>query len=38
MIPLVAEVILLTLAGFALGSGLAYLLELRRKARANWRW
>ena len=38
MIPLIAEVILLALGSFALGFGAAYLLELRRKARANWRW
>ena len=38
MIPLIAEVVLLTLGGFAVGALLAYLLELRRRARANWRW
>lgn len=36
--PLLVEVLLLTLAGFALGSLLAYLLELHRRANANWRW
>lgn len=36
--PLFVEVLLLTLAGFGLGAALAYLLELRRKTRANWRW
>ena len=38
MIPLFAEVILLTLAGFALGAALARFIEWRRKARANWSW
>lgn len=36
--PLVAEVLLLALAGFALGAVLAYLIELRRRAQAEWRW
>jgi hypothetical protein len=36
--PLVAEIILLTLTGFAVGSGLSYLLALRRRANAEWRW
>ena len=36
--PLFVEVLLLTGTGFALGALLAYLLELRRKANANWRW
>lgn len=36
--PLIAEVVLLTLAGFGLGALLAYLLEWRRRVRANWRW
>jgi hypothetical protein len=38
MIPVVVEVALLTVGGFAIGALLAYLLELRRRARANWRW
>jgi hypothetical protein len=36
--PFVAEVLLLTLTGFALGAALAYLIELRRRAQAEWRW
>ena len=36
--PLAAEVILLTMAAFGVGILLAYLLELRRRANANWRW
>ena len=38
LIPLIAEILLLALSGFALGSLLAYLIELRRRANANWRW
>ena len=38
LIPLVAEILLLTLVGFALGALLAYLIELRRRANAEWRW
>ena len=38
MIPLLAEVVLLTLIAFALGLGLAFLLEWRRRVRANWEW
>ena len=38
MIPLVAEVGLGILAAFGLGTLLAYLLELRRRARVDWRW
>jgi hypothetical protein len=36
--PLVVEVLLLTLTSFALGALLAYLFELRRRAQAEWRW
>ena len=38
MIPLIAEVILLTLAAFGLGTALAWFIEWRRQARANWSW
>jgi hypothetical protein len=38
LIPLIAEILLLALGGFALGALLAYLIELRRRANANWRW
>lgn len=38
MIPLIAEILLLTLGGFALGALLAYLIEWRRRANADWRW
>lgn len=37
-LPLIAEAELLALAGFGLGLLLAYLFELRRRARAEWRW
>jgi hypothetical protein len=37
-LPLLAEVELAALAGFGLGLLLAYLLELRRRYRAQWRW
>lgn len=36
--PLIAEILLLTLGGFALGALPAYLIELRRRANADWRW
>jgi len=38
MMPLIVEAALLTLVAFALGGVLAYLLELRRRANAEWRW
>jgi hypothetical protein len=38
LIPLVAEILLLALGGFALGTGLAYLIEQHRRANAEWRW
>jgi hypothetical protein len=37
-LPLLAEVELAALAGFGFGLLLAYLLELRRRYRAQWRW
>jgi hypothetical protein len=37
-LPLLAEVELAALAGFGLGLLLAFLLELRRRYRAQWRW
>jgi hypothetical protein len=36
--PLIAIAELMALAGFGLGLALAYLVELRRRARAEWRW
>jgi hypothetical protein len=36
--PLLAEVELAALLSFGLGLALAYLLELRRRYRAQWRW
>jgi hypothetical protein len=37
-LPLLAEVELFALAGFGLGLLITYLLELRRRYRAEWRW
>jgi hypothetical protein len=37
-LPLLAEAELASLVGFGLGLVLAYLLELRRRSRAEWRW
>ena len=37
-LPLMVEACLLSLAGFLLGLLLAYLVELRRRANAGWRW
>ena len=37
-LPLAVEACLLSLAGFSLGLFLAYLVELRRRANAGWRW
>jgi hypothetical protein len=37
-LPLVIEACLLSLIGFSLGLFLAYLVELRRRANAHWRW
>ena len=37
-LPLLAEVELWSLVAFGLGLLLAYLIELRRRARAEWRW
>ena len=36
--PLLAEVLLLALAAFGVGGVLGYLVELRRRANASWRW
>ncbi len=36
--PLLAEAILSALVAFGLGLLLAYLVELRRRANAEWRW
>jgi hypothetical protein len=37
-LPLLAEVELAALVSFGLGLFMAYLLELRRRSRAQWRW
>ena len=37
-LPLLAEAELFALVGFGLGLLLTYLLELRRRHRAEWRW
>lgn len=37
-LPLLAEVELWSLAGFGLGLLLAWFIEMRRRARAEWRW
>ena len=36
--PLFVEIMVLALASFALGGALSYLLELHRRANANWSW
>jgi hypothetical protein len=36
--PLLGEALLLSLVGFAIGLLIAYLIELRRRANADWRW
>ena len=38
MIPLIAEACAMSLAGFSIGLLLAYLVELRRRTNAEWRW
>jgi len=38
MMPLIVEAFAVALAGFLAGSILAYLVELRRRANAGWRW
>jgi hypothetical protein len=38
VLPLLAIAELMALAGFGLGLVISYLLELRRRARAEWRW
>ena len=37
-LPVLAEVTLASLVAFGLGLLLSYLLELRRRSRAEWRW
>jgi hypothetical protein len=37
-LPLLAEAELVALVGFGFGLLLTYLLELRRRHRAEWRW
>jgi hypothetical protein len=36
--PLIVEACAVSLAGFLFGLTLAYLVELRRRANAEWRW
>jgi hypothetical protein len=38
MIPLIAEAIVLALAGFLVGLLLAYLIALHRRANVEWRF
>ena len=38
MIPLIVEACGMALFGFSIGLLLAYLIELRRRANAEWRW
>lgn len=38
MIPLIVEACAASLAGFAAGLLLAYLVALHRRANAEWRW
>ncbi len=38
LLPLIAEAGILALIGFALGLLLSFLLELRRRSNAKWRW
>jgi hypothetical protein len=38
MMPLILEAAILLLIGFSLGLLLAYLVERRRRANAEWRW
>lgn len=38
MIPLIVEACAMSLVGFSFGLLVAYLVELRRRANAEWRW
>jgi hypothetical protein len=38
MIPLIVEACAMSLTGFLTGLLVAYLVELRRRANAEWRW
>jgi hypothetical protein len=38
MMPVIVEVWAMSLAGFLIGLTLAYLVALRRRANAQWRW
>ena len=38
MMPLIVEAWIASLAGFLIGLTVAYLVELRRRANAEWRW
>jgi hypothetical protein len=37
-VPLIAESVIATLAGFLFGLLLAYLVELRRRYNSQWNW
>ena len=36
--PVIVEACGLSLGGFLVGLGLAYVVELRRRSNAGWRW
>jgi hypothetical protein len=38
MMPLIVEACAMSLVGFSIGLLLAYLIELRRRVNAEWRW
>jgi hypothetical protein len=38
MMPVIVEAFGVSLVGFLTGLTLAYLIELRRRANADWRW
>ena len=38
MIPMIVEACAMSLIGFMLGLLIAYLVELRRRANAEWSW
>lgn len=38
MMPVIVEAFGASLVGFLIGLTLAYLIEIRRRANADWRW
>jgi hypothetical protein len=38
MMPMIAETFAMSLIGFSIGLLIAYLIELRRRTNAEWRW